>query len=229
MPPEGEAGFWESLLSAEYGIPTACFHGVGRRLSMDDEWLQRLYMEVDTRSRAKTLLEELDFHPDYPHLRPQNGLRRQTLNLTMYTDTRGPTGYHRVQWSSNRPEIAARLTDAGFPVRRGKGDAFRLETSRKDYREAVALARAVADAGGLDIQRRARVGDRIWSFLPLSHLHPGMTVLVEGDEGLVPTPVERVDVRRYDGPVYDLEVSPTHTYVADGVLVHNSDLQLPLG
>jgi DNA helicase-2/ATP-dependent DNA helicase PcrA len=218
----GEAGFWESLLSAEYGIPTACFHGVGRRLSTDDEWLQRLYFEVDTRARAKTLIEELDLHPDYPHLRPQNGLRRQTLNLTMYTDVRGPTGYHRVQWSSNRPEIAERLVEAGFPVRGAKAGGYRFETSRRDYREAVALARAVADAGGLDIQRRARVGDRIWSFLPLSHLHRGMTVLVEGEEGLEPATVERVDVGRYDGPVYDLEVSPSHTYVADGVLVHNS-------
>jgi DNA helicase II / ATP-dependent DNA helicase PcrA len=205
-----EASFWESLISVEYGIPTAS------RLPVEQEWLQRFDLEVDTRARAKTLMEELDLHAGYPHL------QRRALNFTMYTDTRGPTGYHRVQWSSNRGEIADRLIRAGFPVRDGKCGAYRLETSRKDYREAVALARAVADAGGLDIQRRARVGDRIWSFLPLSHLHRGMTVLVEGEDGLEPAAVERVDVRRYDGPVYDLEVAPSHTYVADGVLVHNS-------
>ena len=34
--------------------------------------------------------------------------------------------------------------------------------------------------------------------------------------------VESVEVEAYDGPVYDLEVDRTHTYVADGLLVHNS-------
>ena len=34
--------------------------------------------------------------------------------------------------------------------------------------------------------------------------------------------VDEVDCEDYDGPVYDLEVDPTHTYVAGGVLVHNS-------
>ena len=35
-------------------------------------------------------------------------------------------------------------------------------------------------------------------------------------------PIDDVRTVAYDGPVYDLEVDPTHTYVADGVLVHNS-------
>jgi ATP-dependent DNA helicase UvrD/PcrA len=39
---------------------------------------------------------------------------------------------------------------------------------------------------------------------------------------LVEARVDAVDLNDYDGPVYDLDVEPTHTYVADGVLVHNS-------
>jgi DNA helicase-2/ATP-dependent DNA helicase PcrA len=49
-----------------------------------------------------------------------------------------------------------------------------------------------------------------------------MRVLVEEDGVFHEAEVEQVEVERYAGPVYDLEVSPTHTYVADGVLVHNS-------
>ncbi len=59
--------------------------------------------------------------------------------------------------------------------------------------------------------------------MPLSHLRPGMRVLVSGPDGdLVEAPVDSVELEAYDGPVYDLEVDETHTYVADGVLVHNS-------
>ncbi len=58
--------------------------------------------------------------------------------------------------------------------------------------------------------------------VPLSHLQPGMTVLVLADGQFVPRSVDSVSIGQYDGPVYDLEVDPTHHYVANGVLVHNS-------
>jgi DNA helicase-2/ATP-dependent DNA helicase PcrA len=74
----------------------------------------------------------------------------------------------------------------------------------------------------LEINRRALVDGSVWAFQPLAHLHPGMEVLVEVDGRLVPAPVDAVERVPYSGPVYDLEVSPTHTYVANGVLVHNS-------
>ena len=56
----------------------------------------------------------------------------------------------------------------------------------------------------------------------LQHLHPGMTVLVMVDGQFVPRAVDSVEIEQYDGPVYDLEVNPTHHYVANGMLVHNS-------
>ena len=96
------------------------------------------------------------------------------------------------------------------------------ETSFKSYPEAVARAQAAALAGGLHIRRRACIAGRIYAFTPLSHLRPGMHVLVPRDGGFVRAEVEAVEHESYAGPVYDLEVDPTHTYVADGVLVHNS-------
>ena len=44
----------------------------------------------------------------------------------------------------------------------------------------------------------------------------------DGAGGLVPARVDSVEIDHHDGPVYDLEVEAAHTYVADGVLVHNS-------
>jgi DNA helicase-2/ATP-dependent DNA helicase PcrA len=218
-----EAAFHEARFAAVYGLPTALFHGLGRNRVMDDAWLGRLFDEVDTRTAAKQLMEDLDLHPAFPHYRPANGGRRQTLNLTMFSDRRhGDVGYHRIQWSSNRADVAERLRSAGFPVRPGKLGGSRVEVSRKSYPEALEYAHAMAAAGGLDIARRAMVGRRLYPFVPLAHVREGMHVLVDGPDGVVGARVDAVEVEDYDGPVHDIEVDPAHTYVAGGVLVHNS-------
>jgi DNA helicase II / ATP-dependent DNA helicase PcrA len=73
-----------------------------------------------------------------------------------------------------------------------------------------------------NVERRALVDGAVYGFMPLSHLRPGMHVLVDVGGRLERRRVEAVEVEHHDGPVYDLEVDRTHTYVADGVLVHNS-------
>jgi DNA helicase II / ATP-dependent DNA helicase PcrA len=218
----GDAAYWEAWFAAEYGLPTALFHGLGRSLSMDDAALERLFAELDTPTRAKRLFDDLHLHPDFPHHRAQAGGRRQTINLTMFSERRGAAVGHRVQWSSNRVDVAERLSRAGFSVRSGRAGSVRFETSRADYPAAVQLARRAALAGELEINRRALIDGEVWAFQPLAHLRPGMQVLVDDGGTLVPAPVESVERYGYCGPVYDLEVAPTHTYIADGVLVHNS-------
>ena len=218
-----EAAYYESLLAAEYGIPTACFRAIGREgPAMDDAWLTRLYDSIDTEPRAKTLLDDFQFSREMPHHRPQNGARRSTLNLTMFSDQRTAVGSHRVQWSSNRREIAERLERAGIRTRPAKGNSVRYETSWKDYTEALNDAQRVAAAGGLGIRRRMMHDGTVYELMPASHLHTGMEVLVEEDGEWVASSIESVEEVTYAGPVYDLEVTPTHTYGANGLLVHNS-------
>ena len=218
-----EAAYWEARYAALYGLPTALFHGLGRNLTMDDEWLTRLYEGLDTDSAAKQLMLDLDLHPDFPHLRPQNGANRQTLNLTMFSDRRANAAYHRVQWCSNRRTVIDRLTASGVELRPSKSASMRFETSRKDYAEAASLARLVADAGGLEINREAMVEGVVYQLQPLAHLRPGMRVLVDdGAGGLIDVPVDEVSIDERSVEVFDLEVDGTHSYVAGGVLVHNS-------
>ncbi len=218
-----EAAYWESWFAARYGLPTACFHAIGRSgMAMDDAWLTRLYADLDTTTAAKWLMEDELLHPEFPHHRPQNGARRQTLNLTMFGDQRTEVSYHRIQWSSNRREIAERLERAGHPTRDGKGPNRRFETSRKSYRDAVALARSVAEAGGLTLRRRISIDGEIVDLMPISHVRVGMAVFVEHDGRFVAEEITAVELEDHSGPVYDLEVEHTHTYVANGILVHNS-------
>ncbi|ADI13190.1 UvrD-helicase domain-containing protein [Truepera radiovictrix] len=218
-----EARYWEARFAAEYGLPTLVFHGVGRRLKMDEGWIARLYQDVDTTASAARLMAQLHLHPDFPHYRPQNGLRRQSVNLVMFQDFRhGGVGYHRVQWSSIRADLAARLLAAGYPVRSNGRGGYRTEICRKSYRDALAFARGFAEAGGLELQRKAYIDGRMYHVTPLAHLHPGMRVLVKREQSLEEAVVETVSQVAYDGPVFDLEVTPTHTYLANGMLVHNS-------
>ena len=221
-PSVADASYWEAWFAATYGLPTACFHANGRALAMDDAWLRRLYDGIDTTSRAKVLMDDLQLHPDFPHHRPQNGARRSTINLTMFSDARGRAAYHRVQWSSNRADLATRLTSAGIPLRAAKGASVRYETSWKDYRCALADAKRVAAAGGLHLKRRMAVGGVIYDLTPTSHLHTGMEVLVERDGQFEVATVADAVQEPAACEVFDLEVTPTHCYVANGVLVHNS-------
>lgn len=218
-----DAAYWEAYYAAKYGLPTVLFHGVGRQLALSEAHLQRLFAELDTAAAAQRLMADLHLHPEFPHHRPQNGLRRQSVNLVMFQDFRsGQVGYHRIQWSSSRADVAERLLQAGHAVRSNGRGGYRLELSRKDYPQALAEAQHIARDGGLELQRKAQIGGVMYAFLPLSHLHPGMTVLVERGGELVEEAVETVDTFDYAGPVYDLTVSPLHTYLAGGMLVHNS-------
>jgi ATP-dependent DNA helicase UvrD/PcrA len=217
-----EASYFESYYSTRYGLPTARFPSVGRPTAMDDAWLAKLYDDLDTTTAAKTLMEDLLIHSDFPHHRPQHRTSRSTIDLTMFGDVRGGRAYHRVQWSSNRPDVAIRLRESGVKVRAAKGNAVRYETSWKEYRRALDDTKRVAAAGGLSVHRRLAVGGTIFDLMPLSHVRPGMELLVDRGGALVPATVTSCEIDEHAAAVWDLEVDSTHTYVANGVLVHNS-------
>jgi DNA helicase-2/ATP-dependent DNA helicase PcrA len=208
-PTREEAAWWESWYAAAYGLPNCPFAATGRRPALDDAAIVNLYEALDTGSAAKALMDDLDLHPDFPHLRPPDGGSGATIELTMFSDHRSDGVHHRVRWPSDRPGRIPRTT--------------RSEASRRDYGDALDLARLVAHRDGLDLERRAAVDGVVYAFQPVSHLRAGWEVLVRDDAGrLGPAPVESVTTEDYEGPVWDLEVTPGHTYVAGGILVHNS-------
>jgi DNA helicase II / ATP-dependent DNA helicase PcrA len=216
-----EAAYFESWFAAEYGLPTCCFHATGRALAMDDEWIARLYRSIDTDTGAKLLLADRLLDGDAPHHRPQNGRRRSSVNVTMFSDGRSDVGYHRVQWSSNRADLVERLARSGIEVRSSKGSSVRYKTSHVSYPAALGDAKRLA-AAGLSIRRRLAHDGGIFDLMPLSHALPGMDVLVERNGRVEVVSVDEVSFEPYDGRVIDLEVDQLHTYVAGGVVVHNS-------
>ncbi len=215
-----EAAWWQAHLAASFGLPTVRFGGPGHELGPDDAAVSRLYASVDTVLRAKDLMDAYDLHPDFPHV---GGRSSQFLELTMFSGPRGTVPCHRIRCSPIEPAAAGRLAAEGFRVRPGSmAGADSLETSTASYGEALRLARVAALAGRLDVTRRARIGDRVYAFQPVSHLRPGMHVLVQAEGGMVEVPVDSVTTEQYSGRVFDFEVEPGHTYLASGWLVHNS-------
>ena len=151
--------------------------------------------------RTDAIFCDLDLHPEFPFV-----VRSRVVALTMFD-----RGAH---------SVAVPTTFGRFGVSRAGERPSVCEV--REYVEALALARRTAEAGGLQIQRRAAIGGTIYKFTPLSHLRPGMLVLVQVGDRLEERRVDDLDYEEYDGPVHDIEVDPTHTYVADGILVHNS-------
>jgi DNA helicase-2/ATP-dependent DNA helicase PcrA len=216
-----EAAWWSAWFAARYGLPAIGPDGAGG-LALGPDALGRLFASIDTPPRAKELLEDLDLLRELPHLIGTPVGAGPVLELMMFGDRTGPEPAHRVRWRSPRAEGADRLVRAGLVVEEGD-DGWCGERWLPAYRDALTFAKHLALVAGTNLRRRARIDGRTWELLPLAGLHPGMEVLVAGPDGVaVPAAIEAVEVVDEDGPVYDLEVEGLHTYVADGIVVHNS-------
>ena len=137
------------------------------------------------------------------------------------------SGYHRIQWSSNRADSRSARA-AGVPGRAGEGPEPAVRDRRRDYTEALAIARRRGRG------RRARhpaAGERRRADLRLHAAGPPAGRHDGAGRGRRSART-RAGRRRSrsattTGRCTTSRSSPSHTYVADGVLVHNSHLQLP--
>jgi ATP-dependent DNA helicase UvrD/PcrA len=225
-----EAQYLEMYFATQYGLPTMVFHVRGRRMTITQQHVDRLYDEVDTRLRAKQLMADLLLFEEYPHHRagahhPVGAASgsRKVLNFTMFGDPRPHRWHeHRIQIISSDMALWERVAAIKKP-RPGKRQTWRVETSRKDYDSGLALAKQLAEAGEVEVVRRARLTPgKAFRFMPASHLRAGMTVPVLDGNQVRETRVVSVLFERYQGYVYDLAVKDLRNFSAGGLLVHNS-------
>jgi len=219
-----EARFLEQLYSVKYGVPTLVFHVRGRRMALDQRWVDRLYAETDSERGAARLLHDLDLDARFPHHRPygvvRGELERRLVWFTVFGD--GRRCEHRVQLVTSGEEMRRRF-EGHFPVRRGQRGTWRVETSRRSYDDAAQLADQLCATGSLELVSRARLTPGApFHFMPISHLRPGMAVPVSGDAGVDEDTVEGVERVPFDGEVFDLSIPELRNFVAGGVVVHNS-------
>ena len=233
-----EARFYEQYFSVRYGIPTMVFFARGRRMDITQEWIDRLYHEVDTDAAAERLMDDLHLDRRYPHHRPGAVTRaasavtgqpwcRKHVLFTVFGDNRNftlkPWHEHRVQLVTSDCKLRDTATGL-FPVRDGVRGTWRIETSRKDYDDGVALARSIVALGeDMDVVSRARLTpNKAFLFMPLSHIQSGMIVPLFKDGHVRESTVACVEWEDYEGLVYDLSIPNTRNYIANGIVVHNS-------
>jgi ATP-dependent DNA helicase UvrD/PcrA len=221
-----EARYLEAYYASEYGLPTTVFHTRGRRLALMQHHIERLYTAIDTRSRARRLMDDLLLFPEYPHHRAgaitSGSYSRKIVHFTMFGDPRPHRHEHRILLVSS-DETFREAVSLVAKTRPGKRRTWRIETTRSEYDKGLAFAQSLCQDDDAEVVRRARLTPgKAFQFMPASHLRPGMVVPVVQDGEVREVRVLKVDILAHRGFVYDLSVEGLRNYVAGGLVVHNS-------
>ncbi|WP_042680811.1 3'-5' exonuclease, partial [Anaerosalibacter massiliensis] len=114
--------------------------------------------------------------------------------------------------------------EAGFPVRDGKSDTWRIETERKEYDEANEYIKDIEKlSNDLEVFKRARLtADEFFNYMPASHLKPTMSIAIFENNEIVEDVVKEVSIEEYEGNVYDISIPHFRQYISNGIVVHNS-------
>ncbi len=228
-----EAHYWEAYYSIRYGIPTSVFHVRGRRMRMSQEYIDRLFSEIDTDSNANQLLTDIGMDLRYPHFTPQ-GTFRNVVSLRYFGDGRitneSPWHAHRVDLWSSDPKLAIQLKELGYNPRIRSRNNWRVGINRLQYDGIQEAAEKLSTAAGASeivvgaflVDKGSSPLAQRFNLMPASHLHPSMIVAVEVNGQIIEDEIVEVSAEPYQGTVYDLEVENLHNYIANGMVVHNS-------
>ncbi|MDR3542468.1 MAG: UvrD-helicase domain-containing protein [Desulfosporosinus sp.] len=228
---KAEAAYYEQLLSVNYGIPTMVFHTAGRKLVIGQEYINKLFRDVNTDQAAAKIMNDLMIYEEYPHHFSSAVIRgqsvRRIVNVNFFAGRKsGATSYcsHRIALITSGEQLKLQAVGCGFPVRNGQRNTWRTETERLVYDEADEYAKKLSQIEeGLEIHKKAKLteGDS-FRFMPFAHLRPTMSVPIFENGKIVEDIIKEVEVEEYDGFVYDLSVPDLRQFICEGVVVHNS-------
>lgn len=232
-PTRQEALYHEALYAYQYGIPMLVFHAFNNRgMQFEQDYIDALYKQIDTMTRAENLLNDIGYSIDYPHFQPQatirNGIKRLAINMVLFGDKRQSL---RSGWSASR--ISANTTDPkdlekfkliGANIRAGRLATYRAEIHNLDYGKLEEIIGQLSRQEHSDaiIRKYGFLTADKFEFMPAAHVLPGMALPTLGGDELQEDRVMSVTHEVYRGPVYDIDVDKVHNYIANGVAVHNS-------
>ncbi|QGU94223.1 AAA family ATPase [Clostridium bovifaecis] len=227
---KAEASYYEQYYSVKYGIPTVVFHDKGRALTMNQEYIDKMFKEIETYSAAEKLMEDLYLFNEYPHhfssAVTRGDTSRKIINISYFSCKKSEhRGYysHRVSFITSGEDEKEKFSKAGFPVRAEKGESWRVETERSIYDEAEALGRKLySTMDGLSIMKKAKLTqDKSYYFMPFGSLRVGMSIPVHYNSEIKEDIISEISFENYEGFVYDLSIPELRQYIANDVVVHN--------
>jgi DNA helicase-2/ATP-dependent DNA helicase PcrA len=231
---DAEARLAETQLSLRYQLPVLPFNarkGKGNGGLVSSQYLiDQVVSSIDTETGGARVLADRGLCADHPHFSPQGreGFRRN-VTLTLCGDRRGANPMHTVTVGGRSEDAKQALESIGLNVRPAKAGSlsWRYESCFSDFGRAAEVVQRIQTVLPVIVKRVARLGKNgdgftvknTLPFMPAGSVRPGMAMFTEyGDYDVVES-VERVEL---DRPVYDLDVEPTHNFVADGLVTHNS-------
>lgn len=235
---EAEAKYFEIVYSLKYQIPTVIFKFRNNMIS--GEWLTRLYKEFDTVTNANKLASELGINLDEPHYQRDGttfGKGRTKINLYMNSRSyrskyatdgllKSPSIEHELNIQTKNPAVLRILKEKGFKLRNqhiGKG--FRLVSHDLHYLYQIGKELEGELDGILDI--KSSLGTHAIQHKPTRIMQAGNVLVGNYLPVRVGNHIEYSKVIRKTEKfekitTYDLEVYPSHNFIAGGVVVHNS-------
>ncbi len=229
---KSEVKFYEQLIAFKYGIPTTIFFTAGRSgMVLTQNQINQIYERIDTRTRIKKLFEDFYLSKNFPHHRPQGGIRgnskRITVNLTMFSGrgVRTNLNYHRATINTSDQSIRKKLEQSELNkyIRKGKLDDWRIEIGRYNYADCFEIANRISEITDKEIGFYALISKgKRFLFLPASQLHPTFIIPIIKNGEVIEEEIKKVEWSEYKGKVYDIDIERNHNYLANGVVVHNS-------
>ena len=233
---EPEARAAEAVLSARYGLPTIPF--LAKRaprtgLQTDQALIDRVFSSVDSESGGHALLgDEGLMHEDAHHSWQGFAGTRRNLVVTLCADRsgrdrRGARVLHTISIGGRSPAARAQLESLGLKIAkpRPNHNGWRSQMYFDSFAEVMDEVERIQEV--LDVTPRfvARLGSpqpgqkNSLPFISATSVRPGMAMFT-GDGGY--DIVERVERIELDRPVFDINVEPSHNFIANGLITHNS-------
>ena len=227
-----QAAFYEQFYAFKYGIPTTVFHCCSRGITLTQPSIDAIFNQIDTETAAEKLLNDLCMFIEYPHHVCNAVIRgqtyRQIINVTSFggRKTGMESGWHshRICLNTSGDELKQRADNASFPVRNGNRNTWRIETERKEYDEADSYAKKISQVSeSLEIIKKAKLTeDQSFSYMPISHMKPSMSIAVFENEMIIEDIIESVEFEDYVGEVFDISVAHLRQYICNDIVIHNS-------
>lgn len=227
---KGDATYYEQYYSVKYGIPTIVFNSRGRNITISQKQIERMFKEIDTINGAERLMDDEFLYNQYPHHLSNAVIRgesiRKRVNLSFFGGKKSVQRglySHRIGINSSGDKSKNKFIEAGFNVRDGQRNTYRVETERALYDEAEEFAKKLSLVeDSFDILRKAKLtSDKSFMFMPIGSFKSGMVIAVQNNGVIEEDVVASVEVEDYDGFVYDLNIDNTRNYIAGDIVVHN--------
>jgi DNA helicase-2/ATP-dependent DNA helicase PcrA len=235
FPTEKAAREAEYKLSLHYQLPTIPFAARNAKSTNgyvnDQTALDRIYANFDTHTAAEKLLSDYHLTVSHPHHRPQvSKSGRQNIIVSLCGDQRGNTPMHRISLAGSDTKTKKILLNAGYSIRTARANcptSWRYETCYSSFtrvrEQILALKKILPNAIVIELGRlgtQTNVRDK--NSLPVisaASVRPGMLMFAaDGSYDIVVAVAHDIPPRT----VYDLTVEPSHNFVANNIVTHNS-------